>query len=142
MNQIKLLTTTFCLGITLSCLTSCNNQSKRDINAIKALAENHVQELEISQLLEEFILSLDNDTTGVCYTLVMPKQSLLRLMKKETYATPGGIQKVRETLVKRYIYGQNYIDSCNNDKKEDKDWLINNTFNEPINPIWEQIIKR
>lgn len=61
--------------------------------------------------------------------------------EKETYATPGGIQKVRETLVKRYIYGQNYIDSCINDKKEDKDWLINNTFNEPINPIWEQIIK-
>lgn len=98
MNQIKLLTTTFCLGITLSCLTSCNNQSKRDINAIKALAENHVQELEISQLLEEFILSLDNDTTGVCYTLVMPKQSLLRLMKKRLMQLPVEYKRLEKLL--------------------------------------------
>ena len=32
-----------------------------------------------------------------------------------------------------------YVDSCVNDKKDDKDWLINNSVNEPVNPIWEQI---
>lgn len=142
MKKMRYLMTIFCYSFILFCMASCHNGNQRDENAIKALAEKHVEELEIPQLLEEFILSLDNDTVGVCYALVMPKPTLLRLMKQETYATPGGIQKVREILVKRYTYGLEYIDSCINDKKEDKDWLINNTVNEPVNPIWEQIIKK
>lgn len=125
----------------LTSFVACKNERERDVDAINALAEKHLQELEMHQLLEEFILSLDNDTNGVCYALVMPKQTLLRLMRQETFATPGGIQKVREILVKRYTCGVEYIDSCINDKKKDKDWLINNTINEPINPIWEQLIK-
>lgn len=139
MKQINFLIVIFCclLG---TCMMSCKDKKERDVYSIKVLAEHHVQELEINQLLEEFILSLDNDTIGVCYSLVMPKQTLLRLIKKETYATPGGINKVREILVKRYTLGLEYVDSCINDKKDDKDWLINNTVNEPINPIWEQII--
>lgn len=141
MNQVKHFTTVFCCSLISACVLSCNNKSERDVNAVKDLAEKHVQELEIHQLLEEFILSLDNDTTGACYALVMPKQTLLRLMKQETHATQGGIQKVRDILVRRYAYGLEYIDSCINDKKNDKDWLINNTVNEPINPIWEQLIK-
>lgn len=128
-------------SLILTSLVACNSKSERDVNAIKVLAEKHLQELEIHQLLEEFILSLDNDTNGVCYALVMPKQTLLRLMRQETFATPGGIQKVREILVKRYTCGVEYVDSCIDDKKKDKDWLINNTVNEPVNPIWEQLIK-
>ena len=122
-------------------LASCNSEKTRDVKGIKALAESHVKELDAPQLLQEFILSIDNDTVGACYSMVMPKQTLMRLMQRETYPTPGGLEKIRENLVKRYVYGIEYVDSCINDKKEDKDWLINNTVNEPVNPIWEQIIK-
>lgn len=141
MKRLKQFVVILGCSLILTSLVACTNKSERDVNAIKALAEKHLQELEIHQLLEEFILSLDNDTNGVCYALVMPKQTLLRLMKQETFATPGGIQKVREILVRRYTCGVEYVDSCINDKRKDKDWLINNTVNEPINPIWEQLIK-
>ena len=93
----------------------------------------------MQRLLKEYILSIDNDTNGVCYALVMPKQTLNRLMNGETYPTLGGLEKIQQSLVKRYVYGREYVDSCIQDKFDDKDWLINNTVNEPVNPIWEQI---
>lgn len=121
-------------------MMSCGSKSKeRNIAAITKLAEIHVSELDAPQLLQEYILSLDNDTVGVCYTLVMPKQTLMRLMKRETYPTQGGLEKIQQSLVKRYVYGIEYADSCIKDGYKDKDWLINNTVNEPVNPIWEQI---
>jgi hypothetical protein len=122
-------------------LTACggNKETQRDFYAIKQLAERHVSELKASQLLREYLLSIDNDTNGVCYALVMPKQTLIRLMKEETYPTPGGLEKIRQSLVNRYSLGIEYVDSCINDKVDDKDWLINNTINEPVNPIWEQL---
>ena len=141
MKIVKHLVTVCGCSLILAFGVSCKSEKERDASAIKVLAEKHLQELEMHQLLEEFILSLDNDTNGVCYALVMPKQTLLRLMKGETFATKGGVQKVREILVKRYTYGVEYVDSCIDDKKKDKDWLINNTINEPINPIWEQLMK-
>lgn len=124
-------------------LVSCgasNSEKLRDVDAIKRTSIEHAAELKAPQLLREFLLSIDNDTTGVCYALVMPKQTLLRLLREETYPTQGGLEKIREGLVNRYVYGRQYVDSCINDKKEDKDWLIKNTINEPINPIWEQLL--
>ena len=121
-------------------IASCGDTEKsRDTKDIKALAEKHVSEIKVQQLLQEYILSIDNDTNGVCYALVMPKQTLNRLMNGETYPTPGGLEKIQQSLVKRYVYGREYVDSCIQDKFDDKDWLINNTVNEPVNPIWEQI---
>lgn len=121
-------------------LYSCGNSSgDRNIQAIRDLAARHVSDLKASQILEEYLLSVDNDTVALCYTLVMPKQSLERLIKEETYPTPGGLEKIQQSLVNRYVYGMEYVDSCVNDKKDDKDWLINNSVNEPVNPIWEQI---
>ena len=124
-------------------MCSCGSNSskkERDIDAIRSVSSEHVNELMAPQLLREFLLSLDNDTTGICYALVMLKQTLLRLLREETYPTQGGLEKIREGLVNRYVYGKQYIDSCINDKIENKDWLINNTINEHINPIWEQLI--
>lgn len=121
-------------------MLSCGSDSKeRNIAAITDLAERHVSELGVPQLLQEYILSLDNDTDGVCYALVMPKQTLIRLIKEETYPTLGGLEKIQQSLVKRYAMGKEYTDSCIQDSYSDKDWLINNTVNEPVNPIWEQI---
>ena len=121
-------------------LVSCGQNRQRDIHAIQELAERHVSELNAPQLLREYILSIDNDTNGVCYALVMPKQTLVRLIEEDTYPTPGGLEKMRQSLVKRYSLGREYVDSCINDKIDDKDWLINNTVNEPVNPIWEQLV--
>lgn len=119
---------------------SCGNSSgDRNVQAIRDLAARHVSDLKASQILEEYLLSVDNDTVALCYTLVMPKQSLERLIKEETYPTSGGLEKIQQSLVNRYVYGMVYVDSCVNDKKDDKDWLINNSVNEPVNPIWEQI---
>ena len=120
-------------------LTACGGKKERDSFAIKQLAERHVSELKAPQLLREYLLSIDNDTIGLCYALVMPKPTLVRLMNEETYPTPGGLEKIRQSLVNRYSFGKEYVDSCMNDKVDDKDWLINNTINEPVNPIWEQL---
>ena len=126
--------------IFLFLLVSCSGNKQRDTYAIQQLAERHVSELKAPQLLREYILSIDNDTNGVCYALVMPKQTLVRLMEEDTYPTPGGLEKIRQSLVKRYTLGKEYVDSCINDKIDDKDWLINNSVNEPVNPIWEQLV--
>lgn len=138
---MKIKTVIACLlTVSICLLMSCSSKNEQqDRNAIEALAQKHVAGLEVTQLLEELLLSVDNDTISVCYSLVMPKQSLLRLMNKETYPTEGGLEKIQQCLVNRYSRGIEYIDSCVNDKKDDKDWLINNTINEPVNPIWEQI---
>lgn len=121
-------------------LVSCGGNTQRDTYAIQQLAERHVSDLKAPQLLREYLLSIDNDTNGVCYALVMPKQTLVRLMEEDTYPTPGGLEKIRQSLVKRYSLGKEYVDSCINDKIDDKDWLINNSVNEPVNPIWEQLV--
>lgn len=126
--------------IFLFLLVSCSGNKQRDTYAIQQLAERHVSELKAPQLLREYILSIDNDTNGVCYALVMPKQTLVRLMEEDTYPTPGGLEKIRQSLIKRYTLGKEYVDSCINDKIDDKDWLINNSVNEPVNPIWEQLV--
>lgn len=126
--------------IFLFLLVSCSGNKQRDTYAIQQLAERHVSELKAPQLLREYILSIDNDTNGVCYALVMPKQTLVRLMEEDTYPTPGGLEKIRQSLVKRYTLGKEYVDSCIDDKIDDKDWLINNSVNEPVNPIWEQLV--
>lgn len=34
-----------------------------------------------------------------------------------------------------------YMDSLNQKDESKKDWLIHNSINEPINPIWEQIME-
>ena len=126
--------------IFLFLLVSCSGNKQRYTYAIQQLAERHVSELKAPQLLREYILSIDNDTNGVCYALVMPKQTLVRLMEEDTYPTPGGLEKIRQSLIKRYTLGKEYVDSCINDKIDDKDWLINNSVNEPVNPIWEQLV--
>lgn len=135
-NKCVLLLLTAVIVMFSSCVEQEGNQ---DRSAIKALAEKHATEVETPQLLQELLLSVDNDTIAVCYALVMPKQTLVRLMQKETYPTKGGYEKIQQCLVNRYVRGMEYVDSCVNDKKDDKDWLINNTVNEPVNPIWEQI---
>ena len=86
-------------------IASCGDTEKsRDTKAIKALAEKHVSEIKVQQLLQEYILSIDNDTNGVCYALVMPKQTLNRLMNGETYPTLGGLENSAKPCKKVCIW--------------------------------------
>lgn len=121
--------------------TACKEakvENKNDF-PLQSIAEQQAADLNIKQLINGLLLYANNDSTLVCYALVMPKQTLIRLVKQETYPKPFTMEKVRESFVKAAVNGIAYLDSCAADKKDSKDWLIKNSVNEPINPIWEQI---
>lgn len=122
-------------------LSSCSTSEKNNNEELKALAEMHVAEMKVRPLIDEFLLSVGNDTCKVCFALVLPKQALIRLTRGETFPTQGGLNKIREILVRRYTDGMEYIDSCAMDKASDKDWLIQNSSNEAILPLWEQLVE-
>ena len=51
------------------------------------------------------------------------------------------IEKTKELYVKSIMTDCEYMDSLNQKDESKKDWLIHNSINEPINPIWEQIME-
>ena len=139
MNKVKIL---FCIW-GLSLLQSCGDgmvESQDSQKAIRELAEKHVRELKAPQLLEEFLLSVNNDTAAVCYTIGLPRPVFERLMNEETYPTPGGLDKMRHHLVLRYVLGTHYTDSCKEETDNGRDRLMDNSANEPIDGIWENIV--
>ena len=119
---------------------SCTSQKKEQLE-IKNIAEKYASDLNITQLIDALLLQANNDTNKICYALVMPKQTLIRLAKQETHPKTFTLYKARELFVNANVHGTTFMDSCANNKKDKKDWLINNSINEPINPIWEQITK-
>lgn len=120
---------------------SCNSPKERNQQEIKSIAEKYASNLDITQLMNALLLQVNNDTNKICYALVMPKQTLIRLTQKRTFPKAFTLDKTRELFVNTNVYGTAYMDSCAKDKEDKKDWLINNSVNEPINPIWEQITK-
>lgn len=119
---------------------ACNNKEKSDESAVvRSISEKITNELNVRQLIDLNLLQVKNDTIKVCYALVMPKQTLLRLAKEKTYPTAYALKELRELYTNSILEGDSYFQTKYEEQKDDKDWLINNTINEPINAIWEQI---
>ncbi|MBO8461994.1 MAG: hypothetical protein IAA85_04720 [Firmicutes bacterium] len=140
MNFIYKTISAFTLLLLIFTCISCNRSNKEKYE-IKNIAEKHASTLDITQLIDALLLYTNNDTNKICYALVMPKQTLIRLTQQQTYPKDFTLEKTRELFVNINIYGSAFLDSCVNDKEDKKNWLINNSINEPINPIWEQITK-
>lgn len=119
-------------------LLSCTNE-KVETNGLKDVSERHASQLNIHQLIDALLICAKNDTTKVCYALVMPKQSLIRLSKGETYPTETSFKKSRELFVDAILSDNESINDQSEQNEDQKDWLIKNSINEPINAIWEQI---
>lgn len=79
-------------------LLSCTSE-KVETNGLKDVSERHASQLNIHQLIDALLICAKNDTTKVCYALVMPKQSLIRLSKGETYPTETSFKKVESFLL-------------------------------------------
>lgn len=124
-------------------LASCGNDDKAQSNMVnlQKLAVRHYSGLTFQQRLDALLLLAQNDTTKVCYALVMPKQTFIRLSREETYPTTMAKSKTKELYVKSVISNCEYLDSLSKNDESQKDWLIHNSINEPINPIWEQIME-
>lgn len=124
-------------------LASCGNDDKAQSNMmnLQKLAVRHYSELTFQQRLDALLLLAQNDTTKVCYALVMPKRTFIRLSREETYPTTMAKNKTKELYVKSVISNCEYLDSLSKNEESQKDWLIHNSINEPINPIWEQIME-
>lgn len=109
--------------------------------SLKSLVTQFCQELTFRQRLNALLIIADNDTAKVCKALVMPRQTLLRLSKEETYPTSMAKKKVEVLYVNSVISHLAYMDSLSRQDDDKKDWLMHNSINEPINPIWEQIME-
>lgn len=123
--------------------SSCGHDDKNKNNKanLQNLSTKFFSELSFRQRLDALLILSSNDTTKVCYALVMPKQTLIRLSKEETYPTSLAIEKTQEVYVKSIMTNCEYMDSLSQNDELKKDWLIRNSINEPINPIWEQIME-
>lgn len=97
--------------------------------------------MTFKQRLDALLLLADNDTSKVCYALVMPKQTFARLSNEETFPTSLATAKTMDLYVKSVMTHCEYLDSLSKKDGDEKDWLIHNSINEPINPIWEQIME-
>ena len=84
----------------------------------------------------------------------MPKQVLERLSTGKTNPTPHTYDVTAELFKKAVLSNNQYIDSLYEDMKSQieeankyKDelhkvnWLLNNSYNEPLQPVWEEIKK-
>ena len=120
---------------------SCGNDDPTPKQDLQKLAMGFYSNLTFKQRLDALLLLADNDTTKVCYALVMPKQTFIRLSKEETYPTFLAMTKTKELYVKSVMSHCEYLDSLSRNDEAKKDWLIHNSINEPINPIWEQIME-
>lgn len=135
-------------------LCGCSKDEKNDYSHnMKELCENHYNSLSIKQRIDALLILANNDTTKVLYSLSMPKQVLERLCGGKTSPTSHTYNMTADLYVKSLLSNNQYMDSLYEDMKEqieevnkDKDelhkvnWLINNSYNEPIQPVWEQII--
>ena len=121
---------------------------------MEKLCEDYYKSLNIKQRIDALLIVAGNDTTKVLYSLAMPKQVLERLSTGKTNPTPHTFDVTAELFKKAVLSNSQYIDSLYEDMKsqieeanKDKDelhkvnWLLNNSFNEPLQPIWEEIKK-
>lgn len=121
------------------CLSCSSGEKEEDAMAIRNISERLTSDLNVRQLIDLNLLQAKNDTVKLCYALVMPKQTLVRLAKGKTYPKEHTLKELREFYVNSIIEGEDYIQAKYEEQIDDKDWLINNSINEPINAIWEQI---
>ncbi len=138
-----------------SLLLSCQQDEKMTGSTkMEKLCQDYYDSLNIKQRLDALLILTNNDTTKVLYSLAMPKQTFDRLSEGKTNPTSHTINTTTELFVKAILSGNHYIDSLYEDMKEqiekankDKDdlhkvnWLLNNSFNDPLQPIWEEIKK-
>lgn len=131
------------LGVICITFFSCGGSEDGTSNqkGLRKLAKRFYSELTFKQRLDALLLLADNDTAKICYALVMPKQTFERLSKEETFPTSLAITKTQNLYVNSVMSHCEYLDSLCKKDEEKKDWLIHNSINEPINPIWEQIME-
>lgn len=127
------------LACVLICSCHKSNDGRKGEASLKSLATIHANNFNAKQLIDDLLIYAKNDTTKVCYALVMPKQTLIRLSISKTYPKDFAYKKMREILTQTMIKGDEYLEELVDKDKSNKDWLLENSVNEPINPIWEQI---
>ena len=141
-----------CVLLIAFVLCGCN-KNDRDSHNLEQLCKNHYNSLDIKQRIDALLILANNDTTKVLYSLSMPKQVLTRLCSRKTSPTIHTYNMTTDLYVRSILTENHYMDSLYEDMKEqieevnkDKDelhkvnWLLNNSFNEPLQPVWEQII--
>ena len=136
---VSLYISCICGFMFISC--SHNDEDKSQKGSLQNLSTKFYSELTFKQRLDALLLLSDNDTAKVCYALVMPKQTFKRLSKEETYPTSLAKTKTNDLYVNSVMSHGEYLDSLSKNDESKKDWLIHNSINEPINPIWEQIME-
>lgn len=143
------------ISLFLFILCGCNHAEKAyQSKQMEKLCENYYNSLNIKQRIDALLIVTGNDTTKVLYSLAMPKQVFERLSTGKTNPTPHTYDVTTELFKKAILSNNQYIDSLYEDMKsqieeanKDKDelhkvnWLLNNSYNEPLQPVWEEIIK-
>lgn len=99
------------------------------------------QEMNAKQLINSLLLETYNDTDQVCYALLMPKQTLVRLTTEESAPKPFTLKKLRDLFIETHVYGITYLDSCANHDKNRKAFLMNENKELTLSLLWEKNIK-
>ena len=86
------------------------------------------------ELLKEYLAFLDDDSIRVCKNLVMPKQTLKRLIDGTSTATRYCSTSVRHVLVLSHCYGKEF--TLSNRKICDK--FLFDSLSKHLNPLWEK----
>lgn len=89
------------------------------------------------ELLKEYLAFMDNDTIKVCRALVMPKQTLKRLIDGTSTATRYGSTNIRHIFILSHLspcYGKEFILS---DRKHSDKFLFD-SLSKHLNPLWEK----
>ena len=122
-------------------LVSCNNKENINTVIVSKIAIKQAESMNIVQLIDGLLIIAENDTTMVCKSLVMPKPTLIRIASEQTFPNDFAERKVRELYVQSIVSGKKILEKLNDENSSDKDWLIDNSINEPLNAIWEQIVE-
>lgn len=121
-------------------LCSCGSEDRdREIERLGALATEFCNELTFPQQLRALLIVAHNDTAKVCKALVMSRQTFIRLSKEDTCPTSFAVDKVVELYVNSVMTNAEYMDTMSENDEDQKDWLMHNSINEPVNPVWEQV---
>lgn len=134
------------MGIALAgvfLLHGCKHTPKHMMEAknrwkVSYMAYELSKEMNAKQLINSLLLETYNDTDQVCYALLMPKQTLLRLAKEESVPKPFALEKLRNLFIEAHAYGITYLDSCANHGKGRKAFLMNENEKPILSLLWEK----
>lgn len=96
---------------------------------------NRVSTFSDQELLKEYLAFLDDDSIRVCKNLVMPKQTLKRLIDGTSTATRYCSTSVRHVLVLSHCYGKEFTLS---DRRYCENFLFDSLSNKHLNLLWEK----